>query len=166
MQPNPTQQTPALPEVEPVVADGIPAADPEPLPLQELIGKSVRRLSAISVPHSAILTYALVDPSCQRILRDIHKLDTGTVPSRAELEIAKKQVELAIRRLHVLRSQRGRRAAMRKTLESQLYQRVTTIQEKAEKHLVAKIKGKLGPRYNVLPMPPTPASESPSATST
>lgn len=91
-------------------------------------------------------------------------MDREEVPSRAELERAKKELALAIQRLNLLQSQRGRRSAKMRSLESQLYQRVTTLQEIQERIKVAAIQRKLGPRYQRRSEPPL-ESESPSPTS-
>jgi septal ring factor EnvC (AmiA/AmiB activator) len=91
-------------------------------------------------------------------------MDREEVPSRAELERAKKELALCVQKLNLLQSQRGRRSAKMRSLESQLFQRVTTIQEFRERMIVAAIQRKLGPRYQKR-RAALPDDESPSPTS-
>ncbi len=153
------EQSPALPAEQPVVGDTVPPPD---LPFAYL-DTAVRRLKLRAGWLLELRSLARKDKTCLRILKEILAWQTAEVPSRKELEDAKRGVRLAIQRLNLVRSKAGRRSADLRMMESELYQRVTTLREREERKLVTAIREKLGPAYRARlrseeSEPPSPTS--------
>lgn len=69
------------------------------------------------------------------------------MPARAEIEAAKKQVQLAHQHLCQLQSARETRAATVRMLRAQIFQRLNTIAEREEARKVRAIRLRIAPEF-------------------
>lgn len=137
---------PELPPSQPELVVGDSPVDPAPQ-IGEAAEEILRRLRTISVTPNEVRRLAAVDKCVQRLNRELEAARAEKVPSRIQLEAAKKNLLLAHQRLSELRSARETKASTERMLEAQLLQRLNTIAEKEEGRRVRAIRQRIAPQF-------------------
>ena len=132
-----------LPPPQPVVADPVLATHSPP----EIHIPGINRLNEVTVTRGEVRRKAVNDKCVLNLLRKLEEAKASAVPNRLEIDAQKKAVALAAQRYNRLLSLHEKKKAAIQLLEAQIFQRLTTIQEREETAKIRRIRGKMRPVF-------------------
>ena len=132
-----------LPPPQPIVADPVPAAHPP----AEIHIPGINRLNEVTVTRSEVRKKAETDKCVLNLLGKLAEAKAAETPSRMEIDAQKKAVAMAAQRYNRLLSLHEKKKATIQLIEAQLFQRLTTIQEREEAAKIRRIRGKMRPVF-------------------